>query len=154
MINLHERMLPTQLGWNPQPPDLLSLAHLTEPSRLAFQGSLLQFLFFHMSVIANLLFCLSLFVAHLFFFHCFQCFEKAALHDCDLSWVTSVIVFATFMPYIPKQGFFRNAKQFKNTKTYLPCTYRNCLTKANLKSTYKITFGAKIKHIILTRWSC
>ena len=31
MINLHDRMLPTQWGLNPQPPDHQSDAHPTEP---------------------------------------------------------------------------------------------------------------------------
>ena len=35
MINLHERMLPTRRGSNPQPPDLQSDAHPTEPPRPA-----------------------------------------------------------------------------------------------------------------------
>ena len=35
MINLHERLLLTQLGSNPQPPHHQSYAHPTEPSRPA-----------------------------------------------------------------------------------------------------------------------
>ena len=35
MINLHERMLPTWRGLNPQPPDHQLDAHPTEPPRLA-----------------------------------------------------------------------------------------------------------------------
>ena len=37
MTNLHERMLPTRQGSNPQHPDLQSDEHLTEPPRSALQ---------------------------------------------------------------------------------------------------------------------